>query len=413
MVTHAGGKVQATREAGWKRLEAFLPYAWVYEERRDYVEPPTHANVSRLSPWLQKRLLLEEEVVAAARAWWGFRRVEKFIEENYWRSYWKGWLEQRPAVWDRWVASLPRLRDELTGVRLSEYEAARSGETDIACFNAWARELRETGWLHHHARMWFASIWVFTLRLPWELGAAFFNEHLLDGDAASNTLSWRRVAGLQPPGKPYLVTAENIAAYSVAGWALAPGRLATEVFPIEEPPLPKVTLPARPAGWREAGIAEGAGAGRAGLWLHPEDLCAEVGGLADAPVAAVFAGWPRGLGARAGWSAAVEAWTRAALEDGADRAGRRFSCPVERGEKEPLAQALSEWALGHRLDAVMVHEPMAGPWRPEARAAETALEAAGVRLSWIRRKWDAELWPQAANGFPSFWAAVKRAQGQG
>jgi deoxyribodipyrimidine photo-lyase len=59
--------------------------------------------------------------------------------------------------------------------------------------------------------MWFASIWIFTLRLPWPLGAAFFQAHLQDHDAASNTLSWRWVAGIQTPGKHYLARAENIA----------------------------------------------------------------------------------------------------------------------------------------------------------------------------------------------------------
>lgn len=413
MGTHGGDDISATREAGWRRLEAFLPYAWVYGERYGQVEPPAHANVSRLSPWLQKRLVLEEEVVAATRAWWGFRRAEKFIQENYWRSYWKGWLEQHPEAWDRWVAAVPRLRDGLSGDLRSEHEAARAGETDIACFNAWTRELRETGWLHNQARVWFASIWIFTLRLPWELGAAFFNEHLLDGDAASNTLSWRRVAGLHTPGAPCLAREADIAGYSRLNYALPAGRLATEAFPVAEPPLPRAALSERPSGWREAGVDERPGAGRAGLWLHPEDLCAEVGGLGDAPVAAVFAAWPRAIGARAGWSAAVEGWTRAALEDGAERAGRRFECAVERGEREEFAAALVDWTRAQRLDAVLVHEPAAGPWRHEARAVEAALGPTGVRLLWIRRKWDAVLWPKAGDGFLSFWDAAKREQGLG
>ena len=58
--------------------------------------------------------------------------------------------------------------------------------------------------------MWFASIWIFTLRLPWELGANFFYDHLLDADPASNTLSWRWVTGLQTQGKIYLATENNI-----------------------------------------------------------------------------------------------------------------------------------------------------------------------------------------------------------
>ncbi|WP_238189582.1 FAD-binding domain-containing protein [Methylobacterium frigidaeris] len=58
--------------------------------------------------------------------------------------------------------------------------------------------------------MWFASIWIFSLRLPWELGAEFFLRRLLDGDPASNTLSWRWVAGLHTRGRPYLARRDNI-----------------------------------------------------------------------------------------------------------------------------------------------------------------------------------------------------------
>jgi hypothetical protein len=58
--------------------------------------------------------------------------------------------------------------------------------------------------------MWFASIWVFTLKLPWQLGAEFFMQHLFDGDAASNTLGWRWVAGIQTQGKHYLASEWNI-----------------------------------------------------------------------------------------------------------------------------------------------------------------------------------------------------------
>jgi hypothetical protein len=58
--------------------------------------------------------------------------------------------------------------------------------------------------------MWFASIWIFTLELPWQLGAEFFMQHLFDGDAASNTLGWRWVAGVQTQGKHYLASEWNI-----------------------------------------------------------------------------------------------------------------------------------------------------------------------------------------------------------
>ncbi len=83
----------------------------------------------------------------------------------------------------------------------ARWEQATTGRTGLACFDAWARELLDVGYLHNPARMWFASLWIFTLELPWALGADFFLRHLLDGDPASNTLSWRWVGGLQTPGK--------------------------------------------------------------------------------------------------------------------------------------------------------------------------------------------------------------------
>jgi hypothetical protein len=403
-----------SRAEGLARLEAFLPRAGAdYAERRNFVEGAAHANVSGLSPWVQKRLVLEEEIVTAARGRWGFRGAEKFIQEVYWRTYWKGWLEQRPEAWVRWREAVPRLRDGLKGERRAAWEAACAGRTDIACFNAWARELAATGWLHNHARMWFASVWVFTLRLPWELGAAFFYEHLLDGDAASNTLSWRWVAGLQTPGKTYLARADNIAKYQGIEYAPPDGGLAAEPFLIEEAPLGRVSLPGRATGWRRALEDAGLGGGgrRAGLWLHPEDLAPESGGLADAPVAGVFAGWPAGIAARAGWGPGVESWTRAALAEGAARAGAWFGCGMVAGGEGDLAETLAGWAAAERLEVVLAHEPALGPWRDEARAVEAALEKAGVRAIWIRRERDAEWWPHATRGYFPFWEEVKRVEG--
>tara|TARA_B100000579_G_C22820404_1_gene850281 strand:- start:560 stop:904 length:345 start_codon:yes stop_codon:yes gene_type:complete len=62
--------------------------------------------------------------------------------------------------------------------------------------------------------MWFASMWIFAFRLPWQPGASFFLKHLLDGDAASNTLSWRWVAGTHTNNKPYIASKENINKYT-------------------------------------------------------------------------------------------------------------------------------------------------------------------------------------------------------
>ena len=391
-----------TRAAALARLEEFLPDAGRYAADRNFVRPG-HDNVSRVSPWVQKRLLLESEIVAAARDRWSFPAVEKFIQEVYWRTYWKGWLEQRPTAWSRWVEAVPKLRDSLSAEQRSTLEAAFAGRTGIAGFDDWARELVATGYLHNHARMWFASIWIFTLRLPWELGASFFYEHLLDGDVASNTLSWRWVAGLQTPGKTYVARADNIAHYTDSRHAPQTSQLASTAFPITEPALPKV------AAWTEDPLWSNAAEGRAGLWVHPEDLAVEGGELSADKFVVINASWPKTMAAKAGWSEAVANWTKSALHDGAGRAGAHFGADVATERVDDLAATLFEWARKHQLTRVVAYRPFVGPWLIEAQAVESALAQAGIAVTWRRRAWDAEHFPHATRGYFPFWETVKAA----
>lgn len=199
-----------TRDAGLARLAAFTSRAGrdYARDRNEDRGPGLRANVSALSPWIRRRLVTEAEVIDAVLGRHRFEACEKFIQEVFWRGYWKGWLEMRPVVHARYEAERDILRARWAGE--SSLTSALEGRTGLGCFDAWVRELVEIGWLHNHTRMWFASIWIFTLRLPWQLGADFFDQHLLDADAASNTLSWRWVAGLHTKGKHYLARAENI-----------------------------------------------------------------------------------------------------------------------------------------------------------------------------------------------------------
>ena len=393
-----------TRAAASSRLEEFLPAAGRYAAERNYVRPG-HENVSRISPWVQKRLLLESEIVAAARVRWSFPAVEKFVQEVYWRTYWKGWLEQRPAAWSRWAESVPRLRASLTAEQSSTLAAALAGKTGIAGFDAWAQELVSTGYLHNHARMWFASIWIFTLRLPWELGAAFFYEQLLDGDVASNTLSWRWVAGLQTPGKTYVARADNIAFYTDGSHAPEAAQLASAPFDIKEELLPRVTA------WTEdtAQVALLKSYERIGLWVHPEDLAVEQSELAGLKVRAVNASWPVDIHARAGWSEKVATWTQAALCDGAKRAAEHFGASVSSAETSDLPVSVVEWAKQNNLRAVVAYRPFVGPWLADALALEAALASVGIVMIWRRRAWDAEHFPHATRGYFPFWERIKSA----
>jgi len=173
--------------------------------------PENRNNTSLLSQYISHRIIDEQETIRSAYNKLPFKKIEKFVQEVFWRTYWKGWLEMRPQVWDDYNQDLNNLQNELNS---SNYKEAIEGNTKIPCFNDWVLELKEFGYLHNHARMWFASIWIFTLGLPWQLGADFFLKHLLDGDPASNTLGWRWVAGLHTKGKHYLASEWNINKFS-------------------------------------------------------------------------------------------------------------------------------------------------------------------------------------------------------
>ena len=170
--------------------------------------PDNRSNISCLSPYITHGIISELEVIDKSLKKFSFAKNEKFIQEVLWRVYWKGWLELRPNVWSDFLMELNNLRNEFKDKQ--NYLDAIEGKTDLECFNQWVNELKENNYLHNHTRMWFASIWIFTLELPWQLGAEFFMKHLYDGDAASNTLGWRWVAGIQTQGKHYLASEWNI-----------------------------------------------------------------------------------------------------------------------------------------------------------------------------------------------------------
>ena len=170
--------------------------------------PDNRSNISCLSPYITHGIISELEVIDKSLKKFSFTKNEKFIQEVLWRVYWKGWLELRPNVWSDFLMELNNLRNEFKDKQ--NYLDAIEGKTDLECFNQWVNELKENNYLHNHTRMWFASVWIFTLELPWQLGAEFFMKHLYDGDAASNTLGWRWVAGIQTQGKHYLASEWNI-----------------------------------------------------------------------------------------------------------------------------------------------------------------------------------------------------------
>ena len=201
---------EPNRDFACKKLIDFIENnLFEYSKLRNFdFGPDQRGNISCLSPYITHGVLSEREVMSLSLKKFPFVKIEKFIQEVLWRVYWKGWLELRPNVWRDYILDLNRLKQEYKDDK--NYLEAVEGRTKIECFNTWVDELKRHNYLHNHARMWFASIWIFTLGLPWQLGAEFFMKYLLDGDSASNTLGWRWTAGIQTKGKNYVASEWNI-----------------------------------------------------------------------------------------------------------------------------------------------------------------------------------------------------------
>jgi deoxyribodipyrimidine photo-lyase len=382
-------KISATRDEALDRLQDFVGVSGRYSRDRNHVVPG-HGNVSCLSAAIRHRLVTEWEVAAAPLARYAASTVEKFTQEVYWRSYWKGWLSLRPQVWSEY----------LEGV--AEHPGAgkiRRGEGPVAVINGFARELTETGYLHNHARMWFAAYWVHVARLPWELGAKFFQDHLLDFDPAANTLSWRWVAGWQTPGKTYLPRRGNIEKYlhpdllETGGLQGLENPVALMPEEVGKPAVTRVDLPENDL--PDEGFV---------LWIHEEDLHPEsspMGGLKPSKIVVTSD--------VEGKSVLQKEWLGKALDDAAERAGKYFGVPVERAKSRAKGggpyDSLVNWAGEKGVTKVVGLRPEVGPLHDLI----PSIEAAGVALNLVVRPEDRYLRAFATAGFFGFW---KKLQGR-
>ena len=383
----------ATRAHGLQLMQAFQPRMGSrYAAGRNYdYGRDGHKHVSGLSPFIRHRLICEAEVTAAALAAHGHEAADRFIAEVFWRGYFKGWLEQRPSVWSDYVAGVETdlaVLDKDRRLR-RDVQSAMAGGTGIACFDEWAVELVETGYLHNHARMWFASIWIFTLGLPWRLGADFFLRHLTDGDPASNTLGWRWVAGLHTRGKAYAAQGWNIAKFT--GQRHVP-RDDDFVFPVTPqqdlepdglPGLQPLRDPASPVAGKPTALL---------ITAEDCDLSAfDTTQLDLVSVATLHSSHLRGPLAVAGHVTQFEtqALRDAATAFGADVATLTAGLPGD----------LAKWAA--RAGAKQIVTPFVpqGPLRDWLNAAAPALATAGITLCEWQRDWDRAIWPHATAGF--------------
>ena len=376
-----------TRTAALERLSNFVPKAGRdYAAKRNYDLPDQgHPHVSLLSPYLRHRLLTEEDILEATLRRYALGTAEKFVQEVCWRTYWKGWLELRPSVWSDY-------RQHAAGITPNDaIKTAEAGRTDIAAFNAWAQELVETGYMHNHARMWFASIWIFTLGLPWASGADFFMRHLIDGDPASNTLGWRWVAGIQTPGKHYIARSSNISKYT-DGRHNPEWRLNTQAEPLSGPPHP--ARRAAPEG------AEPLPGVKTGVLLHEDDL--SPGWLIERLGGEVFG--HASLTCTNGRSHLpvsdhVTSFVNGAVDDSVSRWSGRL------GKTGPITTRpdhIIDWARSEGLEQIVTAYAPVGPTANTLRRMRPALQEAGIELVEVLRPWDAAAWPHATHGFFRF-----------
>jgi len=367
------------RQSALQRLDAFVQSgAAAYARTRNFVQAG-HGNVSRLSAALRHRLLSEEEVVSAVLAAHRFSAVEKFVQEVVWRTYWKGWLEQHPGVWDDYIRHASEPAPEVP-----------SDET----MSRFTEELRATGYLHNHARMWWAAWWCHQQGLPWAAGARFFFDHLLDADAASNTLGWRWVAGLQTPGKTYLARRDNLAKYWEDHGSLE------GIDDHVHARIPVDTADRSRGSLLEYPEAPPALKGKVALVGHGDDLSIET-----TPLGAVRPSFVALIDQPGVTDSTVKrAWRSRALDDASARWTDHYGKDVSR---LPRWEALASWLSESGCDALVLMAPFVGPDADAWRPVRQTLHDVGFPVVECRRAWDQSLFPAARAGFFPFWYKTK------
>lgn len=388
--------IRASRNEGLKRLVDFLPKATeTYTEHSAFDAGPSGQNaVSMLSPYLNLRLLTEDEVLRRVLSHYKIEDVQRFIESLCRRTYWKGWLEMHPGAWAQYQACLDAFFCDIQAepALRKKWESASRGKTGIACFDAWANELIFTGHLHHQARMWFATIWIYTLELPWELGADFFIRNLLDGDPASNTLSWRSIAGLQSQAS-YQPQLQNIVRFTNGRFPV-PGDLIAWAGPKGIPAVDeRQALPEKE--WMQLGL-------KTGLLIHDDDLSPDVlinSGLQ--PEATAFFSTKDAL-SPLGVAPHVSAFARSGLASTVARLAESL------GPVSPLTSAadIAAWAQDHKLEQIVTPYAPVGPNADLLRKLSQIPGAPPLRR--IMRFYDRSAWPHASASFARFKARIPK-----
>lgn len=197
-----------TMAAARARIAAVQPEA--YARTRNALD----GAVTGLSPYITHGFVTLAEVRDGVAARHALDARHKFVFELGWRAFFRHvWAHRGDAI----LHSLHPgpLPDEAYARELPH--DIREGRTGIPVIDQGVRALYASGMLHNHARMWLASYVVHVRKVHWRTGADWLYAHLLDGDLASNHLSWQWVAGTGS-SKPYLFNADNVARYAPPAW---------------------------------------------------------------------------------------------------------------------------------------------------------------------------------------------------
>lgn len=197
-------------EAGAQaRLRRFLHGEAVhaYDEKRNF---PDCDGTSGLSPHLHFGEIGPRQIAAAVSALGKASGTDPvsngarvFMSEVGWREFAHHLLfhfehtTERPLRED--FERFPWAEDP-GGIKLRAWQ---TGQTGYPIVDAGMRQLWATGWMHNRVRMIVASFLVKHLRLPWQQGAEWFWDTLVDADLASNTLGWQWSAGCGADAAPY------------------------------------------------------------------------------------------------------------------------------------------------------------------------------------------------------------------
>ncbi|MFT6105991.1 MAG: deoxyribodipyrimidine photo-lyase [Rickettsiales bacterium] len=199
-------KILGGRNAAEEKLQAINPV--LYGKTRNFVD----GHITKLSPYIRHGILSLNEVRNhALRSCEDISKITKFIQELAWRDFWQRIYAKHPD----WMES--DIEPHKTGFVSEDYshnlpDDIIQGKTGISCIDSFIDELTRTGYIHNHARMYLASYIVHFRRVKWQVGASWFLMHLLDGDPASNNLSWQWVASTFS-SKPYIFNLENVDKY--------------------------------------------------------------------------------------------------------------------------------------------------------------------------------------------------------